>query len=159
MSHPEQLLWQYVRRRLRQRGHAVRVENPLDPGMPDVSYACPASVSATGAATEGWLELKVAPAVARHDTIIRTRVAAAQRTWWRERAARGGRVRVFLRIVPAQPELRAAGCLDLVLDGPEAAAVLGHVDRAALLRCAIDHWDAPHKIDGVRLWRALTLIR
>ena len=159
MSTPEQLLWQYVRPRLRQRGHAVRVENPLDPGMPDVSYACPASVSATGAAAEGWLELKVARAVVRHDTIIRTRVAAAQRTWWRERAARGGQVRVLLRIIPAQQELRTVGCLDLVLDGPDAAAVLGHVDRDTLRRCAIDYWDVPHKVDGARLWRALTLIR
>ena len=157
MSTHEQLLWRYVRARLRLRGHAVRVENPLDPGMPDVSYACPASVSATGAAAEGWLELKVAPAVARRDTIIRTRVSAAQRAWWRERAARGGRVRVLLRIVPAQREMEM-GVMDLILDGPDAAAVLGHVDRAALLRCAIDHWDVPHKVDGARLWRALTLI-
>ena len=155
MSTPEQLVWQFVRPRLRQQGHAVRVENPLDPGMPDVSYACPASVSATGAAAEGWLELKVARAVVRHDTIIRTRVAAAQRAWWRERAARGGRVRVFLRIVPAQREMEM-GVMDLILDGPDAAAVLGHVDRATLIRCAIDYWDVPHKIDGVRLWRALS---
>lgn len=158
MSTPEQLLWKYVRRRLRQRGHAVRVENPLDPGMPDVSYACPASVSATGAAAEGWLELKVAPAVVRRDTLIQPRVTAAQRTWWRERAARGGRVRVLLRIVPAQREMEM-GTMDIVLNGPDAAAILGHVDRAALIRCAIDYWGVPHKVDGARLWRALTLIR
>lgn len=50
MSHPEQKLWQLIKSHMP--GHAMRVENVLEPGVLDVNFKVEDTM-------ETWLELKV----------------------------------------------------------------------------------------------------
>ena len=88
----EQRLWRRVRRVLNNPGpyrcHLVRVENALDSGTPDVSWAISYS--------EGWLELKVARYPIRSNGSVNIQMSPAQLAWWRKRAACGGQVHVMI---------------------------------------------------------------
>lgn len=87
----EQQLFQRAKKAL-QPGHIIRVENPLDPGMPDVNY-CIEGV-------EGWLELKMAISCPKtkelRDCTLRVSIRPVQPIWWQERLKVGGRVHILV---------------------------------------------------------------
>ncbi len=86
-------LWQWVRGQLVEAGaDFTRVENLLEVGTPDVTYCLPGGV-------EGWLELKhVHKWPAREGTRVRVKFEPGQVPWLLDRAARGGRVRLLVRV-------------------------------------------------------------
>ena len=89
---PEQLLWQRLRPFLKRIGaHAVRVENALDPGTPDVNYCL--------AGHADWLELKVASPAPRRvnpGSIVHVGIRREQLVWWSERAGAGRQIKVLI---------------------------------------------------------------
>lgn len=94
----EAALWKRTREHLAPFGILKRVENPLDPGMPDVAYCLRGKpVSPT---ISGWLELKhVHEWPARPTTTLciesLTKEQVDWATWW---ALAGGRVSALLQV-------------------------------------------------------------
>ncbi len=127
MSTLEQRLWQRVRRALAPHGRVSRIENPLDPGMPDVSY-CLGGV-------EGWLELKALPAWPKQlNTIVGPRlVRPAQRAWWVRQLAAGGRLHVLLAVGDRRPD-------HVLLTGELALAHLGKTCCRKLADKFLETW-------------------
>jgi hypothetical protein len=98
------------------------VENPVDPGFPDVEYI------------GGLLELKeVDEWPARADTILRIEhYTQEQRIWHERRAHHGGRIHVLLQV----------GREYLLFKGAVAAQHLGRVPRATLYDLACMRWSS-----------------
>lgn len=86
------------------------VENPVDPGFPDVEYV------------GGLIELKSAPGwPARPDTLFRLDIyTQEQRVWHVRRARAGGRIHVLVQVGPEF----------LLFLGSHAAAWLGRLNEA-----------------------------
>lgn len=128
MKKPEQRLWAWLRPKLAPYGRVSRVENPLDPGMPDVSY-CINGV-------EGWIELKVATWPARPDGIVgRGLIRPAQRAWWAKQLNAGGWTFILLRITGRQVE-------HLLLDGEGAMKGIGTFSLTLLKQKALYWWSS-----------------
>jgi hypothetical protein len=110
-----------VLKTLRKAGLDARpVENPVDPGFPDVEYI------------GGVLELKSAARwPKRSSTPLRVpHYTQQQRIWHERRAARGGRVHVLIQV----------GKEFLLFTGAVASLRLGHLPRTELLDFASGHW-------------------
>jgi hypothetical protein len=126
--------WQELQRQLRGRKdvHMGRVENPCDPGMPDVSWAW--------AGLEGFVELKDLNGWPKRGGPVRVRhFRPAQKIWLRRRTRAGGRCHVLIRI----------GNEWLLLPGAWAAAHLGNAPRTELERAAVGIWIRAPRIDDL----------
>lgn len=101
---------------------AIPVENAVLPGTPDVSYV------------EGWLELKCRVRwPKRADTIVSMdHFTPQQRVWHLRRAKAGGSTHVLIEFVEA--------CEYLLLEGAEAARILGKTNRAELMAACSRVW-------------------
>ena len=137
----EAALWRYLQPMLAAHGHFVRVENPIDPGTPDVNFCVNGQ--------EGWLELKALAAWPRRSTspVGPRLVRPAQRVWWAKRVHQGGRVFVLLRVG------LGASATSLFFPAFLAWTNLGTVNQAELLDLAQAVWTGP--IDAERLARRL----
>lgn len=97
----------------------IRVENPADPGTPDVNYI------------EGWVELKEMPRWPPKGGPLRVdHYTQQQKTWARSRARAGGRVFLLLKV----------GQDWLLFRGEVAAAILGKAPEEALKAAAVRVW-------------------
>lgn len=88
----EAALWQALKKRFDGAGiHAVRIEDMLAAGTPDVNYCGPGGA--------GWIELKhVDEWPKRTSTGVRIGLTAEQGLWLHKRARAGGRADVLVRI-------------------------------------------------------------
>jgi hypothetical protein len=120
MSSEKQLRGNVVKLLRGARLDARPVENPVDPGFPDVEYI------------GGLLELKeVDDWPARADTILRIEhYTQEQRIWHERRAHFGGRIHVLLQVEREY----------LLFTGAVAAQHLGRVPRATLYDLACARW-------------------
>ena len=139
MSTLEQRLWRRVRKALAPHGRVSRVENPLEPGMPDVSYCLDG--------VEGWLELKALPAWPKKPgTIVGPRlVRPAQRAWWLRQLAAGGRIYMLLAVGERRPD-------HVLLTGEVAILKSGRI------KAELEHWsliDWYQGLDGKELTNIL----
>ena len=100
--------------------NAIPVENPAQPGTPDVNYV------------EGWIELKKLNAWPRDgEAVVRVEhFTPQQRNWLKLRRMRGGRAWLLLQVKDEW----------LLFDGRTAADTLGRVNRHELERLAARHW-------------------
>lgn len=100
--------------------NAIPVENPAQPGTPDVNYV------------EGWIELKKLNAWPRDgEAVVRVEhFTPQQRNWLRLRRMKGGRAFLLLQVKDEW----------LLFDGRTAADSLGRVNRQDLERLAARHW-------------------
>lgn len=110
--------------------NAVPVENPAQPGTPDVNYV------------EGWIELKkLTKWPERSDTIVRIdHFTPQQRNWLLLRKRRGGRVHLLLQVKNEW----------LLFDGDVAAMHVGRVDRQELERLCVKRWQNGPRADELR---------
>jgi len=110
--------------------NAIPVENPAQPGTPDVNYA------------EGWVELKKLAAWPRDgEAVVRVEhFTPQQRNWLRLRRMRGGRAFLLLQVKDEW----------LLFHGEIAAEHLGRVDRQMLERLAARHWRNGLRADELR---------
>jgi len=110
--------------------NAIPVENPAQPGTPDVNYA------------EGWVELKKLAAWPRDgEAVVRVEhFTPQQRNWLRLRRMRGGRAFLLLQVKDEW----------LLFHGEIAAEHLGRVDRQMLERLASRHWRNGLRADELR---------
>lgn len=143
---PEQKLWHDLQRPLQRYGHARRVENALDPGMPDISFCFlkPPKGRVRGlsifteneppSGREGFLELKAIARWPLKEVHVAVDVRPAQRLWWLERSSVGGRVLVLLWVVEAGEYL--------LFEGGNAGNCLGHLQKEELRDLASRHWMA-----------------
>lgn len=130
----ESAMWAALRPRLRLGGgHAVRVENGVEAGTPDVNY-CIEGV-------EGWIELKYAKAwPVREKTPLRVRhYTEEQKDWARARLKAGGRCSLLLRV----------GSEHLLFNGP-CMLLVGEVPRRELIRVATMTWSKALPGDELR---------
>jgi hypothetical protein len=114
-------LWGRVRKALKSLD-PVRVENPVEPGTPDVNLS-------SGA----WIELKYTrKAPKRKDTIVKLdhEYQQNQKTWAERRIHAGGVVFVFVKIGPEY----------FLFDGLTAIKYLGKVTLEKLREVAIKVW-------------------
>lgn len=113
---------------------AQAVENPVNPGTPDVEYI------------GGWIELKYLPEFPkRTETPIRVpHFRPEQRAWITQRTLRGGRVHVIIRIEKHF----------FLLHGMVAAQKLGQLTHLELINNSLAHWYG--SIDGEQLIKILT---
>lgn len=120
MSSEKQLRSNVVKLLRGARLDARAVENPIDPGFPDVEYI------------GGLLELKEVDAwPVRPDTPLRIdHYTQEQRIWHERRAHHGGRIHVLLQV----------GSEYLLMTGAVAAIHLGRVPRAELYDLACARW-------------------
>lgn len=100
--------------------NAVPVENPAQPGTPDVNYV------------EGWIELKKLDAWPKSKDAVVTisHFTPQQRNWLTLRRRRGGRAFLLLQVKDEW----------LLFDGLVAAESVGRVPRAQLEYLAARHW-------------------
>lgn len=100
--------------------HGVPVENPVQPGTPDVNYI------------DGWIELKwLRRWPRRPDSLVKLpHFTRQQRRWLRQRWERGGAAWLLLQ---AQREW-------LLFSGPTAAEHVGHATREELYHLARAMW-------------------
>ncbi len=110
--------------------NAIPVENPAQPGTPDVNYV------------EGWIELKkLGKWPKAGEAVVRVEhFTPQQRNWHLLRKRRGGRTHVLLQV----------GDEWLLFDGADAAASLGRVSRAELERLALKHWKNGPRAEELR---------
>lgn len=89
--------WDSLQPKLRPFGRFVRVENPADPGTPDVYWSLPLPVVRN---TSGWMELKYldAPPVRDDTPIIVPTLTLDQVTWAEAEETVGGRSYLLLRM-------------------------------------------------------------
>ena len=113
---------------------AQAVENPVNPGTPDVEYI------------GGWIELKyIEELPKRPDTPIRVpHFRPEQKVWIVKRTNKGGRVHVLLRVENTF----------FLLDGMFAVNKLGTLTYAQLATSALAVWY--RSIDGQELINVLT---
>ncbi len=98
---------------------AMRVENPLLPGTPDVECIL------------GWVELKVAPKWPGGNAPLKLKhFTPQQRVWLKRRYQKNGRAWVLLHV---QGDF-------LLLTGDAASRVLGKSGRDDLIAAASQHW-------------------
>lgn len=90
----ESQLFQKVKRAL-EPSHTVRVENPLDPGMPDVNYCWFDLILGQ---QEGWIELKIAKPKPMRNPLVRLvkPIRPAQLVWLEVRSLIKGNVHVLV---------------------------------------------------------------
>lgn len=89
----EQTVWQRFSRIFAIRNaHVVRVENPADPGTPDVNW-CMDGI-------EGWVELKQAKNwPKKKDTDLNIKhFSTKQKVWLTKRSFSGGRIHLLLKV-------------------------------------------------------------
>jgi hypothetical protein len=88
----EAKLWEILRNGMRGRWHAVRIEDCLSEGVPDVSYGIPSA--------QGWIELKVLYAFPkRPDTKVKVdHWTSEQKLWMRSRGSISGDVWLFIAV-------------------------------------------------------------
>lgn len=99
--------------------HAVPVESPIVPGIPDVNY------------TDGWIELKYVKDKPIRGGIVRIpHFTIQQRIWLRKRTAAGGKCWLLLVI-----------CREwLLFRGDVAAEHVGNVTLEVLREVAAEKW-------------------
>lgn len=110
--------------------NAIPVENPAQPGTPDVNYV------------EGWIELKKLNAWPRDgEAVVRVEhFTPQQRNWLKLRRMRGGRAWLLLQVKDEW----------LLFDGRVAADNLGRVNRQDLERLAARHWRTGLRAEELR---------
>lgn len=111
------------------------VENPIDPGFPDVNYV------------EGLIELKWLPKWPKreHSVVTIEHYTPVQRIFHERRSKAGGKIHVMFQV----------GKTWMLFEGRVAAAYLGLVDRETLERVAMRIWfsresmqaDLPHVLN------------
>lgn len=130
----EKAFWGWLRTKVGSRWHAVRIENLVDRGTPDVNFKIK-----DGA--EGWLELKqLDDWPKRLDTIVSMkRYTQEQRLWLLTRAEAGGKAGLLLKVKN-----------DILLFGPYAAYhSVGNVPRDTLFIHARYSWGTvPFTVDS-----------
>lgn len=116
----EQAMWDALRPKMRGLD-PVRVENPAEPGTPDVNYV------------EGWIELKFKEEwPKRPSTPLRVpHFTAQQRVWLVRRVLSGGKAFVLLKVGRSEW---------LLFRGDVAAKVLGHSTREELIAFSLAFW-------------------
>lgn len=135
-----------VRRALAPYGIIKRVENPIDPGTPDMAWqlATPRLGSAAG-----WLELKALEAFpSRQATPVRIpSLTREQAAWAAEWEGAGGKSPLLLQVGRAYGLFAGARIGELFLDNPHPAAALaasasvwamGRFPTALILRALIE---------------------
>jgi len=128
---PESRLWEHFRDTLRSQDktcHAVRVENMLEEGYPDVDLCF--------AGADWHVELKRLPWwPKRPATIVRvTHYTQKQRDWLKKRLLAGGNVAVLLAVdKEAVPEY--------FLFTHGAVLLVGKMDRTTMHERAAGHWE------------------
>ena len=115
----EQSMWNTVREKMRGLD-PVRVDNPADPGTPDVNYV------------EGWVELKQVDSwPKRPATPLRVpHFTPQQRVWLRRRVLSGGKAFLLLKVDRDW----------LLFRGDVAARVLGTSAREELIAFSLAFW-------------------
>jgi hypothetical protein len=110
--------------------NAIAVENPAQPGTPDVNYV------------EGWIELKKLHKWPKDgEGVVRVdHFTPQQRNWHLLRKRRGGRTHVLLQVADDW----------LLFDGGVAAMHLGRVSRRELERLALKHWQNGPRAEELR---------
>ena len=100
--------------------HAIPVENPAQPGTPDINYI------------DGWIECKWLRSwpKKKNSPVTITHFTQRQRIWLKKRVAHGGNCWLFLQ----------CGRQWLIFDGRVAAEIVGKVPRYELFRNAIRYW-------------------
>lgn len=83
--------WADLRKDLPREAHTSRVENPTDPGTPDVSF-CLSGI-------EGWMELKARTHIPSTGRVLTDDhgIRPAQRIWIRDRVSAGGLVLIVVK--------------------------------------------------------------
>lgn len=110
----------------------VRVDNPADPGTPDVNYV------------EGWIELKqVDEWPKRATTPLRVpHFTSQQRVWLRRRVMSGGRAFVLIKVARDW----------ILLRGDVAARHLGNVPKEELIAFSLAFWPNSLPEEEFRTW-------
>lgn len=101
--------------------HPVRVENPANPGTPDINYV------------EGWVELKYAENWPKDKTkpLKIRHFRPEQKVWIRKRRMAHGQVFLLLKV----------GKMEwLLFEGETAVALLGQVNREQLIDASLKYW-------------------
>ena len=133
----ESSLWNRFREALPACAHAVRVENGVEVGTPDVNLCLPGSAevhdvfcSAGKGGFDGWIELKVQEPPKRKTTKFRCEhFTMEQKQWLVNRVRAGGKAYMLLQ----------AGDEYLFLRGDVAAVWIGHHTLAELIEKAAWH--------------------
>lgn len=109
---------------------AIPVENPAQPGTPDVNYV------------EGWIELKKLNGwPKRREDIVRcTHFTPQQRNWLLLRCRKGGKAWLLLQVKNEW----------LLFHGADAAAYFGKVDRETLCDLATVYWPSGLRAEELR---------
>lgn len=112
----------------------VRVENPVNPGTPDVNYNL------------GWLELKfLREWPVRPETVVSVEhFTPQQRVWLLRRHKAGGRAFMLLQVEQDW----------LLFRGDVAATIVGHATRKQLIDASRGYW--PNKLNPQELRECLT---
>jgi hypothetical protein len=111
----------------RKRLDPVKVDNPRNPGTPDLNYI------------EGWIELKVIPNwPKRRDTLVRVdHFTSSQKIWLYNRSVAGGRADLLLQV----------GAEYLVIQGNRCLAV-GSLDKEDLIQISKGYFKTLRDMKG-----------